>query len=94
MLATVLAMWQALRPSNAFERRLDDIVQRKETLRQRRSGGTPRPAAHDRRSELMREAVTRLNLLRSQHAAEARKMLAQAGIRSQDAMVALPVRPD
>ena len=35
----------------------------------------------------MREAVTRLNLLRSHHATEARKMLARAGIRSQDAMV-------
>jgi tight adherence protein C len=35
----------------------------------------------------MREAVTRLNLLRSQRAAEARRMLARAGIRSQDAMV-------
>ena len=34
MLATVLAMWQVLRPSNAFERRLDDIVHRKETLKQ------------------------------------------------------------
>jgi tight adherence protein C len=35
----------------------------------------------------MREAVTRLNLLRSQRAAEARWMLARAGIRSQDATV-------
>jgi tight adherence protein C len=35
----------------------------------------------------MREAVTRLNLLRSRHAAEARQMLARAGFRSQDAMV-------
>jgi tight adherence protein C len=35
----------------------------------------------------MREAVTRLNLLRSRHAADARNMLVQAGIRSRDAMV-------
>ncbi|HXC90655.1 MAG TPA: type II secretion system F family protein, partial [Stellaceae bacterium] len=37
---------------------------------------------------LMRAAVTRLNLLRSRHAGEARMMLARAGIRSSDAMVA------
>src|SRR5262249_34332298 len=36
---------------------------------------------------VMRETVTRLNLLRSKHAAEARNMLAQAGIRSRDAMI-------
>jgi tight adherence protein C len=35
----------------------------------------------------MREAVTRLNLLRSRQADEARQMLARAGFRSQDAMV-------
>ena len=36
----------------------------------------------------MRQAVTRLNLLRSRHASEARGRLARAGFRSQDAMVA------
>jgi tight adherence protein C len=86
VLATLLAMWQVLRPSNAFERRLEQIVQRKETLRQgalatRR--GRQRPNAVG----FMRETVTRLNLLRSKHAAEARDMLAQAGIRSRDAMI-------
>src|ERR1700761_512026 len=85
-LAMLLAMWQALRPNNAFERRLEQIVQRKEALRQsvlanRRSPHRRTPVG------LMREAVTRLNLLRSRHAAEARHMLARAGIRSQDAMV-------
>lgn len=35
----------------------------------------------------MRAAVTRLNLLRSRHAAEARQRLARAGIRSPDAMI-------
>ena len=33
-LTTVLAIWQVLRPNNAFERRLEEIGQRKETLRQ------------------------------------------------------------
>ncbi len=85
VLTTVLAMWQVLRPSSVFERRLDDIVQRKESLRQqalatRRGRGLAAVG-------LMREAVTRLNLLRSRHAADARNMLVQAGIRSRDAMV-------
>jgi len=86
VLATLLAMWQVLRPSTVFERRLEQIVQRKESLRQH--------ALAARRSSrglaavgLMRDAVTRLNLLRSRHAAEARDLLAQAGIRSRDAMV-------
>jgi tight adherence protein C len=85
-LATVLAMWQVLRPNNSFERRLEEIVERKETLRQgalaaRR--GRQRPTAVG----VMRETVSRLNLLRSKHATEARNMLAQAGIRSRDAMI-------
>jgi tight adherence protein C len=86
MLATILAMWQVLRPSNAFERRLDDIVQRKETLKQ---GALAARRGRQRTTAVgvMRETVTRLNLLRSKHAADARNMLAQAGIRSRDAMV-------
>jgi tight adherence protein C len=86
VLTTVLAMWQVLRPSSVFERRLEQIVQRKESLRQqalaaRRSGRGLAAVG------LMREAVTRLNLLRSRHAADARDMLVQAGIRSRDAMI-------
>ena len=93
VLAMFFAMWQALRPNSPFERRFEQIVQRKESLRQtalanRRSPHRRGPAG------LMREAVTRLNLLRSRHAAEARAMLARAGIRSQDAMVRLSVRAD
>ena len=85
VLTTVLAMWQVLRPSSVFERRLEQIVQRKESLR--------RQALATRRGRglaavgFMREAVTRLNLLRSRHAADARNMLVQAGIRSRDAMI-------
>jgi len=86
VLTTVLALWQVLRPSSVFERRLEQVVQRKESLRQqalaaRRSGRGLAAVG------LMREAVTRLNLLRSRHAADARNMLVQAGIRSRDAMV-------
>jgi len=85
-LAMFFAMWQVFRPNNAFERRLEQIGQRKESLRQqalaaRRSGRSLAAVG------LMREAVTRLNLMRSRHAADARNMLVQAGIRSRDAMV-------
>ena len=70
-LAMFFAMWQALRPNSAFERRLAQIVERKETLRQ--SALVNRPSAHRRTPVgFMREAVTRLNLLRSRRAAEAR----------------------
>src|SRR5438132_573162 len=86
VLATILAMWQVLRPSTVFERRLEQIIQRKEALRDvalaRRRSGRGLAAVG-----LMRQAVTRLNLLRSRHAADARNMLVQAGIRSRDAMV-------
>jgi tight adherence protein C len=86
VVATFFAMWQALRPNTSFERRVEQIVQRKESLRQ--TALATRRSVH-RRSPvgLMREAVTRLNLLRSRQAAEARGMLARAGFRSQDAMV-------
>jgi tight adherence protein C len=86
VVATFFAMWQALRPNTSFERRVEEIVQRKESLRQ--TALATRRSVH-RRSPvgLMREAVTRLNLLRSRQAAEARGMLARAGFRSQDAMV-------
>jgi tight adherence protein C len=86
VLATIVAMWQALRPKNAFERRLEQIVEHKETLRQKALASSSR-RPNRRPVGLMREAVTRLNLLRSRHAAEARLLLARAGMRSPDAMV-------
>ncbi len=86
VLVTLLAMWQVLRPKNAFERRLDQVVERKEALRQSALAAR-RGRQRTNAIGLMRETVTRLNLLRSKHAAEARDMLAQAGIRSRDAMV-------
>jgi len=87
VLVTVLALWQVMRPNTSFERRLQQVVEGKERLRQNLLAtrrGRPRltPAG------LMRQAVTRLNLLRSRHASEARGRLARAGFRSQDAMVA------
>jgi tight adherence protein C len=87
VLVTVLALWQVMRPNTSFERRLQQVVEGKEILRQNLLAtrrGRPRltPAG------LMRQAVMRLNLLRSRHASEARGKLARAGFRSQDAMVA------
>ena len=87
VLATILALWQVMRPNTSFERRLEQVVEGKERLRQNLLAtrrGRPRltPAG------VMRQAVTRLNLLRSRHASEARGKLARAGVRSQDAMVA------
>jgi len=86
VVVTFCAMWQALRPNSSTERRLEQIIRSKEGLRQ--TALATRRSAH-RRSPvgMMREAVTRLNLLRSRHAADARGMLAKAGFRSQDAMV-------
>ena len=86
VLVSFLAIWQALRPKTSFERRLEQIIQRKETLRD--AALATRRSQHRRNPVgLMREAVTRLHLLRSRHAAEARGMLARAGFRSQDTMV-------
>lgn len=84
--ASVIAMWQVLRPRNAFERRLEQIIERKEALR-RGAMATRTRRQHRRPLGWMRAAVTRLNLLRSRHAAEARHRLARAGIRSPDAMI-------
>jgi tight adherence protein C len=86
MLAILFAVWQTLRPDSAFERRLTQIVERRESLR--RSALAARNRRERRNTvDWMREAVARLNLLRSQHANEARALLARAGIRSQDAIV-------
>ena len=90
-LATALAMWQVLRPSTSFERRLEQIVQGRESLRE--NALAPRRGRQRQTTVgVMRETVTRLNLLRSKHAAEARDMLAQAGIRSELAEYRTPDR--
>lgn len=80
------AVWQAMRGQDPFERRYTQIIQRRHSLRQlaldTRRDRTPRAAAG-----VMRQVVMRLNLLRSKRAQDARQLLAQAGIRSSDAMV-------
>jgi hypothetical protein len=48
VLTMLAATWQVLRPKNAFERRLEQIVERKETLRRRRSQRGPAGSAAGR----------------------------------------------
>ena len=86
VLVAALAVLQALRGRNPFERRYTQIAQRRETLRAAavdvRPGRQRMTAA-----SFMSEVVTRLNLLRSQHAHDARMLLAQAGMRSNESMI-------
>jgi tight adherence protein C len=86
MLVACVAIYNALRSHNPFERRFAAIAQRKEHLR-RTVLDTQRKRPRLEAAGLMSEAVKRLNLLRSNHATEARKLLTQAGLRSREAMV-------
>jgi len=86
VLVAVLAIWQALRSRNPYDRRFSEIVLRKELLR-RQAIAANRPRQSLSPAGLMHEAVKRLNLLRSKHASDARQLLARAGMRSRDAMI-------
>lgn len=86
MLAALIGVYNALRTHNPFERRFQQIAQRKESLR-RQALDTGRTRRNVRPGDLMSEAVKRLNLLRSHHATEARLALAQAGLRTREAMI-------
>jgi len=86
VLVAFLALWQALRGRDPFARRYVAISQRRESLRQQ--------ALDQRRTRqrltaagLMNEIVTRLNLVRSRRAHEVRMTLAQAGMRSNEAVI-------
>jgi tight adherence protein C len=82
-----LAVWQAVRGRDPFARRYSQIVQRREGLREV-ALGTPRRGRQQVATEgMMRAVVSRLNLLRSQRAQDARLLLAQAGMRSNEAMI-------
>jgi tight adherence protein C len=86
VLIAVIAIWQALRVNDPYRRRFSEIVERKEILR-RNALAANRTRQRMSTAGLMTEAVKRLNLLRSKHAAEARQGLARAGLRSRDAMI-------
>jgi tight adherence protein C len=81
-----LAIWQALLPATPFDRRYSQVLQRREGLRQ--TAIDPRRARRQMTAAgAMSNVVRRLNLLRSTHAQKARALLAQAGIRSNEAMI-------
>jgi tight adherence protein C len=84
--ATFFAVWQALRSDTSFERRLTQITDKKEAMRQT-ALATRRQRTQLTPGSMIRELVTRLNLLRSHHATEARMVLARAGMRSNEAMI-------
>ena len=86
VLVACLAIWQALRGRNPFERRYSQIAMRREVLRQ--TALNPRRQRQRMTAAgLMNDVVKRLNLLRSKRAHDARMLLAQAGMRSEQAMV-------
>ncbi|HTW50938.1 MAG TPA: type II secretion system F family protein [Stellaceae bacterium] len=86
VLATFVAVWQALRANTNFERRLASIADKKEAMRLA-ALATRRQRVQLTPASLIHELVTRLNLLRSHHATEARMMLARAGMRSRETMI-------
>src|SRR5271170_3716155 len=86
VLVAFLAVWQALRGPDPFTRRYSQVVSRRETLRQE-AIATRRTRPRMTPAGLMSNVVSHLNLLRSKRAHDARMLLAQAGIRSNDAMV-------
>jgi tight adherence protein C len=86
MIAAFFAIWHALRGNGSYERRLSQIADRKETMR-RSAIATRRQRDKLTPAGVMRELVTRMNLLRSKHATDARILLARAGMRSRDAMI-------
>jgi len=86
VLITALAIWQALRARNPFERRYSQIAQRRENLRAAVVDVRP-TRQRVTAAGFMSEVVTRLNLLRSKHAHDARMLLAQAGMRSNEVMI-------
>ncbi len=86
VLVTVFALWQGLRADTAFERRLAQIADKKQAMRLA-ALATRRQRVQLTPASIIHELVTRLDLLRSHHATEARMILARAGMRSRDAVV-------
>jgi tight adherence protein C len=87
VLVAFLAIWQALRAPDPFQRRYAQVMQRREGLRQEALDRQRRTRPRMTAGSAMSDVVTRLNLLRSQHAQDARMLLAQAGMRSNESMI-------
>ena len=86
VLVAFLLLLQALRARNPFERRYSQIAQRREGLRQA-AVDVRRRRQRVTAAGMMRQVVSSLNLLRSRRGQEARLLLAQAGMRNNEAMV-------
>lgn len=83
---TVLAVWYGLIVPQQSSRRVKELAQRRDQLR----AGVLAPTRRKNRqasTSFMRQVVTKLNLQRSQRADLITKRLAQAGWRSNDALV-------
>lgn len=83
---TVLAVWYGLIVPQQSSRRVKELAQRREQLR----AGVLSPTRRKNKqasTSFMRQVVTKLNLQRSQRADLITKRLAQAGWRSNDALV-------
>src|SRR5947207_11421827 len=87
VLVALIGVYTALRSHNPFERRFAQIALRKESLRRAALDSGRSSRGRVQVAGLMSEAVKRLNLLRSHHATEARALLAQAGMRTREAMI-------
>ena len=86
VVTTFFAIWQALRTNTALERRMAQIADKKEAMRQA-AITSRRQRVRMTPSSVMRELVMRFDLLRSKHATDSRLTLARAGLRSRDAMI-------
>lgn len=86
VLIAFFAVWQALRGRDPFARRYSAISQRRESLRQQ-ALDVKRNRQRLTAAGMMSQIVTRLNLVRSQRAHDVRMTLAQAGMRSNEAVV-------
>jgi tight adherence protein C len=85
--ATVFAIWQALLPEGSYADRLAEFVRRREELRAGMAAPRRRTPLLADRARLMERIVRQFNLLRSREAEKMRLCLAQAGWRSEHALV-------
>ena len=86
VLVAFLAVWQALLGPDPFARRYSQILARRANLR--REAVDTRPTRQKlTAASVMKDVVTKLDLLRSQRATDARNLLAQAGMRTNEAMI-------
>ncbi|WGF89212.1 type II secretion system F family protein [Marinivivus vitaminiproducens] len=86
--SALAAAWLALLPTGTVAVRARGLAKRRQSLR--RDALSNRTSRRDRiqAQSFMRRAVTRLDLLRSSHAASVNRVLASAGLRGQEALVA------